>query len=409
MKQTLKYYAMAACVAGLAVSYSCSDDDGPSDFKIASAMAGDKDLNGGTPPEGVAQDAALVLTFNSDIDPSTATESNVTMQRNFDEMATDIDIDVDGKTMTVTAPSGWNGGVKYDLGISEGLKSTGGVAFAKQTRSFTTTGVFEPEGALAHWTFEQNGNDVIGAYDAVPADIIDVAWVDSRNAAAGKAASFNGTTSIMEVANGDDFANTKDFTVSLWVKADTTAHPPGGQNFVLGVGGLKGFQIELSPKTAKMAAQYDLGGGLSDSEDTWIDAKGDLGWKGWTFSKNYGPQGLAGLVHNKWLHLVFTYTASTKIGAGYINGELAKTFDFNKWDADAPKHNVQGMTFKSETDLGDKLAFGFLNDRSSTYHSYGIYSNTDAFHLKGQLDDVRIYDRAVSAAEIGVAYNSEKP
>ncbi|MCD9014646.1 LamG-like jellyroll fold domain-containing protein [Parachryseolinea silvisoli] len=407
MKHTIKFYAMLACLAGLAVFYSCSDDDdSPSTFTIASAMAGSKDLNGATAATEVPLDADLVVTFNTDVDESTATSSNITLKRIFDDVAVPLSFDVSGKTLTIAPSSELSGGVQYLLSVGAGLKSASGVAFGAVERTFTTTGTFAPDGALAHWRFENNGNDEMGDHNADAS--VEVTYVDGRNANAGKAASFNGTTSIMEVPDGTDFTNTANFSISLWIKPDTTARAGGG-NFVLGLGASNGFQIELHSKDAKMAAQYDLGGGMTGGEDTWIDGKGNLGWQGWTFSKNYGAQGLAAVLHGKWVNLVFTYTAATKVGAAYVNGELAKTFDFNKWPDGDAKRNVTGMKFKTQDGVGQKLAFGFINDRSSTAFDYGNYENVDAQHYKGLLDDVRIYNKAITLKEIEVMYNSEKP
>jgi hypothetical protein len=406
MKHTIKFYAMLACLAGLAVFYSCSDDDdSPSTFTIASAMAGSKDLNGATAATEVPLDADLVVTFNTDVDESTATSSNITLKRKFDNVTVPLGFDVSGKTLTITPSSELSGGVQYLLNVGAGLKSASGVAFGAVERTFTTTGTFAPDGALAHWRFENNGNDEMGDHNADAS--VAITYVNGRNANAGKAASFNGTTSIIEVPNGTDFTNTDNFSISLWVNADTTAHDHGG-NFVLGMGASNGFQVELHSKEATLAAQYDVGDGATEGDNTWIDGKGNLGWVGWTFSKNYGPQGLAGLIHGKWMHLVFTYTAATRIGAGYVNGELAKTFDFNKWP-DGAKLNAKGMKFKVQEGVGTKLAFGFINDMSSTAFEYGDYDNPDTQHYKGLLDDVRIYNKTITAQEIEVMYNSEKP
>jgi hypothetical protein len=412
MKHTIKFYAMLACLAGLAVFYSCSDDDdSPSTFTIASLMADSKDLNGATAATEVPVDADLTATFNTDVDASTATSSNIMLKRTFDDASVDLDIDVSGKTITITPADGLSGGVEYLLSVGSGLKSTSGVAFSAQERVFTTAGTFAPDGALAHWTFENNGNDIIGNYDAAASDIVDITYTAGRNANAGMAATFNGTTSIIEIPNGTDFTNTEDFALSLWVKPDSSAHHGG--NFVLGLGASNGFQFELNKNDGKLAAQYDLGDGSTTGEDTWIDGRGLFGedqWQGWTYSKDYTSSGgFAAVVQQKWTHFVFMYNHSTKVGSAYINGELAKTFDFTKWPEGDAKRGVTGMKFKTQDGVGQKLAFGFINDRSSTAFDYGLYSNQNLNHFKGQLDDIRIYHQVLTAKEIEVMYNSEKP
>lgn len=415
MKHTIKFYAMLACLAGLAVFYGCSDDDGddggPSTFTIASLMGGSKDLNGAASATQVPVDAALTATFNTDVDASTATSSNITLKRTFDNGMVDLDIKVSGKTVTITPVDGLSGGVQYIMNVTTGLKSASGVAISALERSFTTAGTFAPDGALAHWTFENNGNDVVGDYDAASSDIVDITYVTGRNANAGMAASFNGTTSIIEIADGIDFTNTADFALSLWVKPDSAAHHGG--NFVLGLSGFNGFQFELNKNDGKLAAQYALADGSTASDDTWIDGRGVFGegqWPGFTYSKDYTSQGgFAAVVQQKWTHFVIMYNGTTKVGSAYINGELAKSFDFNKWPAGDVKRGVTGMKYKSQEGVGSKLALGFFTDRSTTAWDFAMYSNPDHKHYSGLMDDVRIYHKVLTDKEIEVMYNSEKP
>ena len=60
----------------------------------------------------------------------------------------------------------------------------------------------------------------------------------------------------------------------------------------------------------------------------------------------------------------------------------------------------------------NELAFGFIQSRAGTLwdgESWGGYEFPGANHFQGQLDDVRIYHKALTAAEIDLMYKSEKP
>jgi len=71
---------------------------------------------------------------------------------------------------------------------------------------------------VAYWSFDGNANDQTGNYNAPTAGIIGITYVTGRNAASGQAASFNGTTSLIEIPNGDVLENSADFSLSFWMK-----------------------------------------------------------------------------------------------------------------------------------------------------------------------------------------------
>ena len=59
----------------------------------------------------------------------------------------------------------------------------------------------------------------------------------------------------------------------------------------------------------------------------------------------------------------------------------------------------------------NELAFGFIQSRGGTLwdtESWGGYDFTTADHFKGQLDDIRIFHNALTAAQITALYQSEK-
>lgn len=400
-----------------AVMVGCDDDDAPADLTLTSLTAGSIDLNGATSPSNVPTDASITATFSTEIDPSSVTASTVKLIRDYDDAELDLDLTATGNTITISPVDNLGSGTLYILRFDGGLKSAGGKQIsAAIERNFTTAGAFSPAGVIAHFTFENNANDVVGSYDPTAGDIVDLTFADSRNAAAGKAASFNGTSTIVEIPNADQFLENDDFAISFWVKAD--ASEPG--HFVLGLAGWYGFQFEIAGDYAwvKMASQYAQGDGSTASEDAFWNGDGKTkdngGWQGWTFNKDVTASGGVGETYfkDKWAHVVVTYNATTQVNTMYVNGEKVKEHDFEFWPDGDKKKTITGVAYAGNDAPGNKLALGFIQARENRLitDEWADYASDAADkHFKGLLDDVRIFDTALSATEVQLMYNSEKP
>jgi hypothetical protein len=414
MKHAIKILAAFAIAASMITFYSCSkDDEGPTTFTLASLTSGTTDLNGATSAEDVSTDGAITATFNTDVDASTATTSNITLKRGFDSKPTDITVTSSGKTVTITPVSPMSGGATYILNIGA-LKSTNNVAFTPIERSFKTAGSFAPDGVIAYYNFENNTNDVVGTYDPTASDVVDISYAASHNAAAGQAASFNGTTTLVEVPNASDFLSHKDFAISFWVKP---TYIEGRGHFVLGLAAWYGFQFEIPDDYTwvKMAMWYELPNPLDYAgEDSFYPGDGKTkdngGFQGWTINKNVTPPGVGDTYFkDKWASVVVTYDAETKLNTMYINGEPVKQHDFDLFPDDNPKKNATGVKYGGNPAPANELAFGFIQARENRTVSDTWADPTDPAnkHFKGLLDEVRIYNRAISAEEVELMYESE--
>lgn len=408
-KHVIFSFLLAALLTSVMIQ-SCKEDE-PLPPALESLVAGTIDLNGATSPTDVPVMPTITATFNVSIDPATATAANITMVQDYDDAAITLDIEANDKVITIIPTADLGPGTLYQLNFGAGLMSTDGLPLTAVQRTFTTEGSFAPAGAIAYFTFEDNANDQVGAFDPLPADIIGITYTASRKAAAGKAATFDGTTSIIEVPNGDDLITTNNFSISFWVKTNSTAKTSG--NFVMGLAGSNGFQYEIFPgfEGAKFAFQYKFADNTSGSEDMWFPALADLGWQGWTFAKSLTIAQMTALLKDSWLNVAFTYNAATKVGTLYYNGEKMKSQDFNLWPATDLKKGVTGLKYAGNP-LGNNLAFGFIQGRNNRtiLDNWADYAHADATnHFKGQLDDVRIWQKVVSADEILLMYNSEKP
>lgn len=389
----------------------------PTEFTMSTLMAGTVDLNGAMAANTVPVNPEIVATFNTDVDPTTAVAANVTLVQDYDKANVEVTVSATGSTITIKPKEDLGSGTLYKLTLKSGLKSTGGLALTEVPRQFTTIGNFVPKGAIAYWNFEGNANDVIGNWDPAASGIVNITYTASRNAAAGTAATFDGTTSIIEVPNGDLLMNTHDFTLSFWVKAMNS----GKGHFVLGLAAFYGFQFELYGgfNGFKMPVQFDYGDGTSGTGgDLPYNGDGKTkdngGWKGTTFSKE--NTALADVLKEKWFHITYVYNSVTKERMFYLNGELVVKQDHNLWTNDAgvptKEAGIVGLKYAGVApETVNELAFGFIQSRAGTLwdnEAWGGYDKPGANHFQGQLDDVRIFHKALTAQEIDLMYKSEK-
>ncbi len=418
MKNKLMYVSTILLAGVLLLGNSGCKKDEPAALSLVALTAGSIDLNGAVAANTVPTNPTIVAEFTTDVDPATATSANITMTRDYDNANVALTITTSANKITIVPTEALASGALFKLNFSAGLKSTEDQFLTATSRNFTTIGTFAPSGMIAYWNFEDNSNDVVGAFDPASGAIKDITYTASRNSAAGKAATFNGTTSLIEVPNGDQLMNTHDFTLSFWVKAVSTDKTSG--HFVMGLGGWNGFQFEIfgAYDGCKLAAQYDLGT-TTASEDLWFNGaatgstKDNGGWQGWTYCKDLtGSGGLAFLIKDKWANIVCVYNSTTKVGNMYINGVLMKSQDFNLWPTADAKRGAVGLKYAGGA-AGNQLAFGFIQGSTNRTISDAWADPTNADptlnHFKGQLDDVRIYHKALSANEIDLMYKSEKP
>jgi hypothetical protein len=418
MKKKILIFSVFALMATIVLFDSCKKSN-PTPLSLGTIMVGSIDLNAATAPTNVPVNPTITATFTTDVDAATATASNITLTEDYDAVSIPLTIAVAGKVVTITPTANLANGAVYKLAVTAGLKATNGEALTAINRSFTTLGSFLPAGVKAYWSFDGNANDQTGVYNSSAGGVIGITYVTGRNAASGQAAKFNGTTSLIEIPNGDVLNNTSDFSLSFWMKTDTTGKR---SQFVLGLAGWNGFQFEINTNVygtqkgqCKLAAQYSIAGGTSASQDLWFDGSGSTkdngGWQGWTFCKDLNSgtgTGVNALIAQQWAHVVCTYDHLTKIGTIYINGQQMKAQDFNLYPA--PLLNATGLKYAGLA-ANNSLVFGFIQDKVSPtitdgWADYSVPTNN---HFQGLLDDVAIYHSVLTSSLITLMYNSGKP
>jgi len=421
MKRKILILSVLTTMAAIVLIDSCKKDS-PAPLDLGTLVVGTIDLNAASAPTNVPVKPAITATFTTEVDAATAIASNITLTEDYDAVVIPLTITVSGKVVTITPTANLANGALYKLAVTAGLKATNGQLLIAINRSFTTLGSFLPAGVFAYWNFDGNANDQTGVYNASATGVTGITYVTGRIATSGQAASFNGTTSLIEIPNGDVLENSSDFSISFWMKPDTTAKR---SQFVLGLAGSKGFQFEYNSNVygtgaraqigqCKLAAQYSFTGGTSDSQDLWLDGVGDTkdngGWQGWTFSKNLvanSGTGVNGLLAQKWAQVVCTYNQTTKLGTMYINGQKMKEQDYNLYGT--PMSNATGLKYAGLA-ANNALVFGFIQDKVSPTitDSWADYNVTTNNHFKGLLDDVAIYHSVLTQAIVTLMYNSGK-
>lgn len=423
MKKTFMLFNALLIIAGLMIGgVSCKKDEEKTAFGLSSLVVqlagGTINLNGSTPASNVPVLPTIVATFTVDLSASSVTANTVTLTNTLDNSAVTLTLTPAGSKLTIVPTAPLGNGTPYQLKIN-GVKSTDDQSIVNLTRTFTTEGNYAPTGAVAYWSFDGNANDQVGTFNPKSDGVVDITYTNSYNTLAGQCAAFNGTSSIIEIPNGDQLSNTQDFTLSFWVKPNSTGHvnasgDPKG-HFVMGLGAFYGFQFEINGDygSCKLAAQYELADGTGASEDLWFNGDGKTGanggWQGWTFCKDMtGSGGVASLLKDKWAFVVCVYDGTAKTGTMYINGEKMKGQDFNLWPDGDAKRGVKGLKYNGKTpDVVNDLAFGFIQSRGGTMWAtepWGGYQYPTSNHFGGWLDEVRIYHKALSQTEISAMY-----
>jgi len=415
-KQIVVFSSLIIAAALLIGVVSCKKDEEKVTFALSSLVASSINLNGATPPENVPADPTIVATFNMDVKASTANATNITLTRDYDGADVALTITSSGTSITIVPLESLGNGAKFILDLS-GIQSTDDQSLSTITRSFTTLGNFVPSGQIAYWSFEETTDDVIGSYDPLASGIVDLTYSDSYRADAGKCATFNGTSTIVEVPGADALMNTIDFSLSFWAFADSSKH---GQ-FVIGLGAFYGFQFEIGGdfNNCKLAASYNIGDTAASAKDLGFNGDGltnaNGGYPEVIYCKdlNTSSGGPSSKLKNKWVHITYTFSGATRLASLYLNGEKMKVEDFNLLPETNPLHVATGLKYNgTEPDVVNELAFGFIQSRAGTLwdtEPWGGYDFPTANHFKGMLDDVRIFHKALTEQEIDLMYNSEKP
>jgi hypothetical protein len=386
---------------------SCQKDPDP--LSVATVLSGTTDLAGVTAATNVDVDENIVITFNKNVKEATV-QSAITLAAASNVALT---ITVAGKEVTLAHPT-LDPGTTYTLTIANTLVADDDGKFEEFTISFKTYGkgiVTPPQSShlVAYWLFDGNTTPYVGSFTTAYEK---VSYTTDRGGFTNSALSFGGaatagTGDLVEINYAAGLVSPS-MTFSFWFKVDEADYT--GSKFVFGLGVERGYFMELGAHADgwfKIATSHKLNPDpMSHGYGTaWTDPNGDGSVGGQTLFDYTGS--ISDLIFDgDWHQLIMTFDAATSIKTIYLDGAKLMQVDL---DLDATEWYLKDMEVNeaSVTGLVKNLALGYACSKTSTATDWANYS-TATNSYKGLMDDFRIFNIALTSAEVTTLYNAEK-
>ena len=254
-------------------------------------------------------------------------------------------VDQGGLTSPLLAVSGLTTNTTYYWHVS--ATNAGGTSSYSAASVFTTVAI--PVGLVAAYACDEGtGTSVTDASGhGVTGTLAGATWTTGGKY--GNGLSFNGTSSYVDLGNPTALQITGSMTWSAWVKA--SANPPDDGQIIAKSAATGGWQLKSSPDTGP----HTFGIGVSASSSS--------------LTQRYGKTTRS---LNTWYHVAGVYDATGRALHIYVNGAL-------------DDGTLSGTVPASQYNPGLNVNIG---RRSGGYYFSGI------------IDEVRIYSRALTQAEI---------
>jgi hypothetical protein len=432
MKHTGKIFGLIGLI-GLLTFSGCKDDD-PSALTILSITStgtnlttgGSEtvDLNGTTSPTNVPTNGIVTATFSKAVNGATVTTTSITIS----DGTTNVPLTVatTGAVVTITPTAELVRGTLYTISITSAVTATDGGKFATASRTFTTAGRKPPvipqsSKLVLYLPFDGAVTDQLAHTIINPTG---VTFTADRFGTFAASADFNGTTNYVGVQYKADLI-TANQTISYWIKLPASAvyntHVRTTSYVTMALGGNDGYYHEFGRFSENPAIDFlkyltthvnsGTGGGLLRSFDE-AKQEGRPNDPPRTFEAN----NLGWLESNtgKWLHIVTTYNATTSTKTFYFNGARGTEFIFTP--------NTSGTEARGNVTIDIPAIDGNASNSKNLYIGSGVpfWANLNPngtivpfrgvpHAFKGQMDDFRIFDAALTSAEVLALYNAEKP
>lgn len=414
MKRTiLKTAAFCLLAAGLTF-VGCKDDENPA-LSLSTATAGSTDINGATSATGIALNATIVATFSTSVDPASVTTSTITLKAASSSANTAIALSTSGSTVTIDPTVDMNGGDNYTLTFA-GLQSTDGESMPTTSLTFKTAGVgygTAPQAASQVLYLQLNG-DVMDITGNATASFKQVGYTADRFGVANGAALFNGATAagngdIVELT-GNKFVNASS-TISTWFKADPATFGPDSR-VMFGCATERGYFMEVAGDMGwcKLATSHMVSPDPNNHYfgTAWTDPNGS-GTHNGALEEYTGP--MINYLGTTWHQLVMTFDATSSIKTIYLDNVVMLKVSL----VNAPEWTLANMAIADKADgtgapvtgIDPKLTLGYFCSRANTATGWSDYS-TSTNTFQGAMDDFRIWNKALTSAEVASLYNAEK-
>ncbi len=230
----------------------------------------------------------------------------------------------------------------------------------------TTADIPPPLGLVAQWPLDGNGVEVIAARDATL--VGGVSASTDRTTTASGALAFNGTNANLSVPDFEYAGSDCGFSYSFWF--ETTTSSPSNLQYIISHGSVGSAPTPQVNIPSSIHLYVESATGQFRVRFTLEDGR--------HWSLNAGAPA-TGLADGSWHHAVFAYSFDDG-PALYIDGQFA-----------ASEPTLAGRCFNPENDI----VIGARTDISAGGRYFGS-STPDS----GRLDDIRIYNRALSLADV---------
>ncbi len=215
----------------------------------------------------------------------------------------------------------------------------------------------------AHWTFDEgfgqtikdsSGNDHDGTLgDSEEVDIHDPQWVEGIS---GTAAEFDGNKTFITIPHHNDFMFDNSYTISFWVNPDTMDYPENFPGRIINKAyTAREWGIHFDDNQIVSWYQYDEGGDRTE------------------FLRATPPGNPIG----QWSHVTITYDFMTKLHSIYWDGKI-----------------LINHTTDSDPEITYSGAVGI-----------GAEVEDPGRYFDGKIDELIVYNRALSSPEISVLYH----
>jgi len=294
------------------------------------------------------------FTFNWNSNPSNSSGANysiydpsLVLAYNFDNNSAVGDSDA---RVTDVSPYGNTGAVSSNLLTLHFDENDGYVAY--DSGPLRSNGTVYGN-TLGLWHMDEGSGNI--AYDSGiykrNGTLSGPAWAVGKS---GNALQFDGVDDYVETYDYSWNASNS-FSMSIWFNTRNAS-----QN-----------QVLVSKSTYEYSLRIDNGSGLGLYFVYWTSAGAD------NLALRFGN-----VSSNAWNHVVVSYDAASRVGRGYLNGQLVATH--TPWSVD------------------------FINRALPTRLGYGYHVGSAFYSFNGTLDEFAIYNRSLSADEALAQYNEGK-
>lgn len=215
---------------------------------------------------------------------------------------------------------------------------------------------YSTDGLVSYWSFNDHSDPVVDNFNGNDGTNSGASWIS--NGANGGAMSFDGVNNYIDIGNNSSVNISGDLTLSAWVNLD---YLPSSSVALIG----------------KMGPNSGL-----PKDDQYLLHINDTGFGFLAYNTELGGGINAPYENfeaNQWIHIAGTYEASTYTYRLYANGELLM-------------EDVQDISPYAPYTTSINLSLGATPD------------DQNPRYLPGGLDEVFIYNRALSAPEIEQLY-----